>query len=94
VLKLEIPNLQKLVQNHSNFRQLYLDGVSVRVTGHEWCSALISFHDLQELRMSHCNIISGPLEASLARLENLSVIVLAYNILLSPVPETFAVWKI
>ena len=93
VLKqLEIPNLQKLVQNLTSIRKLYLDGVSVTVPGHEWCSALISLHDLQELRMSYCNV-SGPLDASLARLANLSVIVLDYNNISSPVPETFARFK-
>ncbi|KAL5133655.1 Receptor-like protein 6 [Glycine soja] len=88
-LKLENPNLQKLVQNLTNIRQLYLDGVSISVAGHEWCSALSSMLDLQEIRMSKCNL-SGPLDSSLARLENLSVIVLDMNYLSSPVPETFA----
>ncbi|KAK7349785.1 hypothetical protein VNO77_07453 [Canavalia gladiata] len=88
-LKLENPNLQKLVQNFTSIKQLYLDGVSITAPGYEWCSALISLHDLQELSMSQCNL-SGPLDPFLARLQNLSVIVLNQNNLSSPVPETFA----
>jgi len=88
-LTLENPNLQKLVQNLSSIRQLYLDGVRISAAGHEWCSALMSLHNLQEVRMSDCNL-SGPLDPSLARLENLSVIVLDGNNLSSAVPETFA----
>ncbi|XP_047177369.1 receptor-like protein 7 [Vigna umbellata] len=91
-LKLENPNLQKLVQNLTSIRQLYLDGLSISAAGHEWCSALMSLHYLQELRMSQCNL-SGPLDPSLASLENLSVIVLDGNNLSSTVPETFAYLK-
>jgi len=92
-LKLENPNLRKLVQNLSSIRELYLDGVRISAAGEEWCSALMSLHDLQEVRMSQCNL-SGPLDHSLSRLENLSVIVLEANNLSSPVPETFAHLKI
>ncbi|XP_027336388.1 receptor-like protein 7 [Abrus precatorius] len=88
-LKLENPNLRKLVQNLTSIRQLYLDGVSITAPGEEWCNALLSLHDLQELSMSQCNL-SGPLDHSLARLKNLSVIVLDQNNLSSTVPETFA----
>ncbi|XP_027907881.1 receptor-like protein 7 [Vigna unguiculata] len=88
-LKLENPNLRKLVQNLTSIRQLYLDGVSISDAGHEWSSALMPLRDLQEVRMSQCNL-SGPLEPSLASLENLSVIVLDANNLSSEVPETFA----
>ncbi|KAG5042323.1 hypothetical protein JHK87_006238 [Glycine soja] len=88
-LKLENPNLQKLVQNLTSIRQLYLDGVSIKVPGHEWCSAFLLLRDLQELSMSHCNL-SGPLDPSLATLKNLSVIVLDQNNLSSPVPDTFS----
>ncbi|BAT97429.1 hypothetical protein VIGAN_09087300 [Vigna angularis var. angularis] len=91
-LKLENPNLQKLVRNLTSIRQLYLDGVSISAAGHEWSSALMSLHYLQELRMSQCNL-SGPLDPSLASLENLSVIVLDGNNLSSTVPETFAYLK-
>lgn len=81
LLKLEI---QKLVQNHTNIRQLYLDGIIVIVRGHEWYSALISLHDLQELRMSYCNM-SGPLARCFPfKTLNLSFIVLDYNNLSSP----------
>ncbi|XP_061368250.1 receptor-like protein 7 [Gastrolobium bilobum] len=88
-LKLENPNLQKLIQNLTSIRQLYLDGVSITAQGQEWCNALLSLPDLQELSMRQCNL-SGPLDSSLARLENLSVIILDGNYLSSPVPETFA----
>ncbi|XP_061368234.1 receptor-like protein 7 [Gastrolobium bilobum] len=88
-LKLENPNLQKLIQNLPSIRQLYLDGVTITAQGQEWCNALLSLPDLQELSMRHCNL-SGPLYSSLTRLENLSVIILDGNNLSSRVPETFA----
>jgi len=91
-LLLENPNLQKLVQNITSIRQLYLDGVDRTAPGHEWSNALSSLHDLQELSMPGCNL-SGPLDPSLARLENLSVIVLDNNNLSSPMPETFSHFK-
>ncbi|QCE03374.1 LRR receptor-like serine/threonine-protein kinase FLS2 [Vigna unguiculata] len=91
-LKLENPNLRKLVQNISSIRQLYLDGVSISAAGHEWSSVLMSLHDLQEVRMSGCDL-SRPLDPSLSRHEILFVIVLDGNDLSSAVPETFADFK-
>lgn len=70
-LELENQNLQKLVQNLADIKQLYLDGENFIVSEHEWWSGLLSLHDLQELSMPLCHV-SGPLDPSLARLENLS----------------------
>ncbi|GAU38156.1 hypothetical protein TSUD_263800 [Trifolium subterraneum] len=91
-LKLEKPNLQKFVQNLSSIRQLYLNGVSITAQGQEWCNALLSLHDLQELSMSSCNLL-GPLDSSLSKLENLSIIILDGNNFSSPVPETFSSFR-
>ncbi|CAL5210895.1 unnamed protein product [Lathyrus oleraceus] len=91
-LKLEKPNLQKFVQNLSSIRQLYLDGVSITAQGQEWCNALSPLRALQELSMSYCNL-TGPLDSSLSRHENLSVIILDGNNFSSPVPEKFANFK-
>ncbi|KAL5072937.1 hypothetical protein RYX36_011921 [Vicia faba] len=91
-LKLEIPNLQKFVQNLTSLRQLYLDGVNITAQGQEWCNALFPLRDLQELSMSYCDL-SGPLDSSLTKLENLSVIILDGNDFSSPVPETFVDFK-
>ncbi|KAI4353401.1 hypothetical protein L6164_002354 [Bauhinia variegata] len=88
-LKLENPNLQKLVQNLTRLRQLYLDGVSISAQGQEWCNALLKLKSLQELSMSNCNL-SGPIDSSLASLKKLSVIRLDQNNLSSTVPEFFA----
>jgi len=44
---------------------------------------------LEELTMSNCNL-TGPLDSSLSRLENLSIIILDGNNFSSPVPETFS----
>ena len=85
-------NLQKLVQNLTNLRQLYLDSVSISAKGHEWINALLPLRDLQELSMSSCGLL-GPLDSSLTKLENLSVIILDGNYFSSPVPETFANFK-
>ncbi|KAJ1419306.1 Leucine-rich repeat [Sesbania bispinosa] len=83
-LKLENPNL--------SIRQLYLEDVSITAEGQEWCNALLPLRDLQELSMSQCGL-SGPLDSSLTRLKNLSLIILDENDFSSPVPETFANFK-
>ncbi|XLS48498.1 hypothetical protein HN51_022856, partial [Arachis hypogaea] len=88
-LKLENPNLRMLVSNLSSIKQLYLDGVTITAHGNEWCNVMLSLRGLQELSMSSCNL-SGPIDASLANLVNLSVIILDQNNLSSTVPETFA----
>ncbi|QCE11965.1 LRR receptor-like serine/threonine-protein kinase FLS2 [Vigna unguiculata] len=88
-LKLESLNLHMLVQNFTMIRQLYMDGVSVSAEGKEWINALLQLPTLQELSMSNCNL-SGPLDPSLTRLQNLSIIRLDQNNLSSPVPQTFA----
>ncbi|KAK7259995.1 hypothetical protein RIF29_25667 [Crotalaria pallida] len=91
-LKLENPNLRKLVQNLTAISQLYLDGVSIKAKGQEWCNVLLLLPNLKELSMSNCNLL-GPLDSSLARLQNLSVIRLNQNNLSSAVPETFVKFK-
>ncbi|KAG4922164.1 hypothetical protein JHK86_050977 [Glycine max] len=88
-LKLENIDLQMLVQNLTLLRQLYMDGVIVTTQGNKWSNALFKLVNLQELSMSNCNL-SGPLDPSLTRLQNLSVIRLDQNNFSSPVPETFA----
>ncbi|KAF7845299.1 receptor-like protein 7 [Senna tora] len=87
-LKLENPNLQKLVQNLTGLRKLYLDGVSISAEGEEWCAALLSLPSLQELSLWDCHLSGGI--HSLARLEHLTKIILDANNLSSPVPETFS----
>ncbi|KAK7247180.1 hypothetical protein RIF29_42057 [Crotalaria pallida] len=77
-LDLSIINLGDLVKNLVNIRQLYLDGVNISVGGEEWISALLQIPTLQELSMSDCQLW-GPLESSLTRLENLSLIRLDSN---------------
>ncbi|XP_057446830.1 receptor-like protein 7 [Lotus japonicus] len=91
-VNLETQNLQKLVQNLTSLRKLYLDGVKLKARAQEWCNALLPLRDLQELSMVNCNL-RGPIEASLSELENLSVITLDESNFSSPVPETFANFK-
>ncbi|KEH28923.1 verticillium wilt disease resistance protein [Medicago truncatula] len=91
-LKLEKPNLQKFVQNLTSLRKLYLDGVSIKAQGQEWRNALLPLPNLQVLSMSYCDL-SGPLDSSLTRLKNLSVIILDGNNFSSPVPQTFSNFK-
>jgi hypothetical protein len=88
-LKLKNANLQKLIQNLTDIRQLYLDGISITYQGHEWNNALLPLHDLQELSISYSDF-SGPLDYFLIRLENRSVIILDGNNFSSPIPETFS----
>ncbi|WJX49100.1 hypothetical protein P8452_35579 [Trifolium repens] len=90
--KPQIPNLQKFVQNLTKIRKLYLDDISITSQGHEWSNALLPLRGLQEVSMYNCDL-SGPLDSSLAKLENLSVIILDGNNFSSPIPETFATFK-
>ncbi|XP_075639325.1 uncharacterized protein LOC142611159 [Castanea sativa] len=90
MLKLEDPNLAMLVQNLSELKELYLDGVHISVQGYEWCQALSSsVPNLRVLSMSGCSL-SGPFEFSLSKLQSLSIISLYYNPINAPVSEFFA----
>nr|POF00860.1 receptor-like protein 12 [Quercus suber] len=91
MLKLENPNLAKLVQNLSEIKELYLDGVNISAPGNEWCQALSSsLPNLSVLSMSSCSL-SGPLHSSFQELQSLSVILLHNNnFSAAPVPEFFA----
>ncbi|KAK7245299.1 hypothetical protein RIF29_40138 [Crotalaria pallida] len=90
--ELSITNLGNLVKNLVNIKQLYLDDVNISARGEEWNSAMLQIPTLQELSMSGCQL-SGPLESSLTRLENISLLCLDWNNFSSPVPETFANFK-
>jgi len=87
-LKLENPNLKKFVEHMTSLRKLNLNGVVITAKGHDWSNALLSVRGLEELTMSNCNL-TGPLESSLSRLENISIIILDGNNFSSPVPKTF-----
>ncbi|CAL5210890.1 unnamed protein product [Lathyrus oleraceus] len=82
-------NLPTFLQNLTSLRQLYLDGISIPTMGHKWGNALLPLRDLQELSMSRCDL-SGPLDSSLTKLVNLSILILNGNNFSSSVPETFA----
>ncbi|CAK7343842.1 unnamed protein product [Dovyalis caffra] len=89
-MKLEKPNLATLVQNLTELTELYLDGVNISASGREWCEALSSsLPNLKVLSLSNC-FLSGPIDASLAKLQSLSIIDLSGNNLSAPVPEFFA----
>ncbi|KAF8041870.1 hypothetical protein BT93_A0461 [Corymbia citriodora subsp. variegata] len=90
LLKLEKPNLRSLIGDFGELRELYLDWVNVSAEGSEWCDALsYSVQKLEVLSMSNC-YLSGPIDASLVRLANLSVIQLDYNNLSTTVPSFLA----
>ncbi|XP_061999317.1 receptor-like protein 7 [Rosa rugosa] len=90
-LTLGSPNLHMLVQNFTELRELYLDGVQISEQGREWCRAIsASLPNLRVLSMSLCDL-SGPFLQSLAKLRSLSVIRLDRNNNISaPVPGFFA----
>lgn len=89
-LKLEQPNFATLVQNLTHLTELLLDGVNISAHGNDWCKALSSsLPNLKVLSMSNC-YLSGPLDASLAKLQSLSIIRLSGNNLSTPVPEFLA----
>lgn len=90
LLKLENPNLRVLVQNLTELRELYLDGVNISASGKEWCQALSSsLPNLSVLSLSNC-FLSGPIDFSLTNLRSLSVFHWGGNKLSSPVPEFLA----
>ncbi|RVW23335.1 LRR receptor-like serine/threonine-protein kinase GSO1 [Vitis vinifera] len=89
-LKLENPNLRKLLQNLRELRELHLIGVNISAEGKEWCQALSSsVPNLQVLSMPNC-YLSGPLDSSLQKLRSLSSIRLDKNNFSAPVPEFLA----
>ncbi|KAL3569769.1 hypothetical protein D5086_029659 [Populus alba] len=89
-LKLEKPNFATLVQNLTHLTELLLDGVNISAHGNDWCKALSSsLPNLKVLSMSNC-YLSGPLDASLAKLQSLSIIRFSGNNLSAPVPEFLA----
>ncbi|RVW13684.1 Receptor-like protein 12 [Vitis vinifera] len=89
-LKLESPNLRMLVQNLTELRELYLNGVNISAQGKEWCRALSSsVPNLQVLSLPNC-YLSGPLDSSLQKLRSLSSIRLDSNNFSAPVLEFLA----
>ncbi|KAL0375370.1 UNVERIFIED_CONTAM: Receptor-like protein 54 [Sesamum radiatum] len=90
LLKLENPNLERLIQNFRRLRELYLDGVNISAKGYEWCNAISSsLPNLRVLSLSNA-YLTGPIDSSLAKLRALSVIRLDGNAFSSPFPEFFA----
>nr|POE93942.1 receptor-like protein 12 [Quercus suber] len=89
MLKIENPDLAKLVWNFSELKELYLDGVNISAPGNEWCQALSSsMPNLRVLSMSDC-YLSGPFNSSLSKLQSLSILLLDSNPFNAPVPEFF-----
>ncbi|KAL0370879.1 UNVERIFIED_CONTAM: Receptor-like protein 53 [Sesamum angustifolium] len=88
--KIENPNLKMLLQNLTELRELYLDGVNIPAKGREWCQAISSsLPELRILSLQWCSL-SGPLHPSLSKLHFLSVVQLDGNYILSSVPNFFA----
>ncbi|XP_034693104.1 receptor-like protein 34 [Vitis riparia] len=89
-LKLENPNLRMLVQNLTELKELYLNGVNISAQGKEWCQALSSsVPNLQVLSLASCYLY-GPLDSSLQKLRSLSSIRLDSNNFSAPVLEFLA----
>ncbi|KAF8024781.1 hypothetical protein BT93_F1839 [Corymbia citriodora subsp. variegata] len=89
-LKLEKPSLRSLIGDMGELRELYLDLVNMSSEGSEWCNALSSsVPKLEVLSMSAC-FLSGPIDASLLSLANLSIIQLDFNDLSTTVPSILA----
>ncbi|KAL2500233.1 receptor like protein 33 [Forsythia ovata] len=85
-----IPDLKRLVQNLTELRTLYLDGVNISIKGNDWCRVLSSFlPNLRELSLVQCGLF-GPIDSSLSQLHSLSVLRLDWNPLSTTVPDFFA----
>ncbi|KAL1359969.1 hypothetical protein HN51_005299 [Arachis hypogaea] len=88
-LKLVKPNIAMLVQNLTEVRELFLDGVKISDEGKEWSQALSSLRKLRVLSMSYCNL-TGSIDSSISMLEALEVIRLNLNNISGLVPESFS----
>ncbi|KAL0458941.1 UNVERIFIED_CONTAM: Receptor-like protein 34 [Sesamum latifolium] len=79
-----------LLQNLTELRELYLDGVDISAQGSEWCQAISSsLPELRILSLRGCSL-SGPLHPSLSKLHFLSVVQLDGNSISSTLPNFFA----
>ncbi|XP_055812696.1 receptor-like protein 7 [Solanum dulcamara] len=89
-LKLENPNLRHFIENSTELRELYLDGVDLSAQRTEWCQSLSSYlPNLTVLSLRTCQI-SGPIHESLSMLQFLSIIHFDQNNLSTIVPEYFS----
>ncbi|KAK4731160.1 hypothetical protein R3W88_024148 [Solanum pinnatisectum] len=89
-LKLENPNLRHFIDNSTELRELYLDGVDLSSQRTEWCQSLSLYLPyLIVLSLRACQI-SGPIDESLSKLQILSIIRLDQNNLSTTVPGYFA----
>ncbi|XP_039129268.1 receptor-like protein 7 [Dioscorea cayenensis subsp. rotundata] len=89
-LKLEKPDLGTLIRDLSNLKELYLDGANISSSGTEWCHAISDpAPGLQALSLRDSSL-SGPIDSSLSKLRNLSILRLHGNDLSSQVPDFFA----
>ncbi|XP_039118222.1 receptor-like protein 33 [Dioscorea cayenensis subsp. rotundata] len=89
-LKLEKPDLGTIIRDLSNLKELNLDGVNISSSGTEWCQAISdSVPGLQLLSLQESSL-SGPIDSSLSKLQNLSILRLDFNNLSSHVPDFFA----
>lgn len=87
---LTVQNLETLVANLSNLRELHLVHVDLSNSGMQWCNILAkSCPKLQVLRLPSCRL-SGPICSSLSALHSLAVIDLQFNHLSGPVPNFIA----
>ncbi|XP_057797808.1 receptor-like protein 7 [Salvia miltiorrhiza] len=91
-LSLEYPNLEMLVQNLTELRELYLDFVIV-TSSHErrkWSHIISSYlPNLTTLSLVDCGL-SGPLAKSFWQLHSLSILRLDHNNLGPELPDLFA----
>ncbi|KAH6787019.1 hypothetical protein C2S52_006571 [Perilla frutescens var. hirtella] len=89
-LKLEYPNLEMLVQNLTGLRELNLDNINISSQKNEWSHIISSYlPDLMSLSLCDCSL-SGPLDTSLLRLHDLSILRLDGNNLSSAIPDFFS----
>ncbi|KAH0736926.1 hypothetical protein KY290_035631 [Solanum tuberosum] len=78
------------IENLTELRELYLDGVDLSAQRNEWFQSLSSYlPNLMVLSLRGCRV-SGPIDDSLSNLRFLSVIYLDQNNLSTTVPQYFA----
>ncbi|MCD7463392.1 hypothetical protein HAX54_050475 [Datura stramonium] len=89
-LKLENPNLRHVIENLTELRELYLDGVDLSAQRRDWCQSLSSYlPNLKVLSLCYTNF-SGSLPESISNLQNLSKLELSNCSFSGPIPSTIA----
>uniref|UniRef100_A0A0D9XXU4 non-specific serine/threonine protein kinase n=1 Tax=Leersia perrieri TaxID=77586 RepID=A0A0D9XXU4_9ORYZ len=88
--QLSAPNIETLLTNLTNLKELHMGMVYMYGNGERWCDGIAkSTHNLQVLSLPYCSL-SGPICTSFFDMQSLNIVELQYNGLSGSVPQLFA----